>query len=60
MEFRELPPVTIITFESSTNVVTCELPGNVGGDDIRNAIYSGMLDIRCNEILKKLVYESKN
>lgn len=54
MEYRELPPVTIITFESSTNVVTYELPGNVGGDDIRNAIYSGMLDIRCNEILKKI------
>ena len=57
MEFHELSPVTIITFESSTNVVKHELPGNASADQIRNAIYFGVLDIRN---IKKLVYESKN
>lgn len=48
MEFRELHPITIITFESNANVVTHELPGNAGANEIRDAVYSGMLDIICN------------
>lgn len=48
MENREFPTITIITFEHNTNVGTYELPGNAGANEIRNAVYSGMLDIRCN------------
>ena len=48
MEIRVLLPITIITFESNANVTTHELPGNAGANAIRNAVYSGMLDIKCN------------
>ena len=48
MENCEFPTITIITFEHNTNVGTYELPGNAGANEIRNAVYSGMLDIRCN------------
>ncbi len=53
IEFCELPPIAIITFESDINVVTYELPGNAGANEIWNAIYSGLMDIRCNTRLQK-------
>lgn len=48
MRNYELPSITVITFESSSGVVIYEIPWNAGANEIRNAIYFGMLDIRCN------------
>ena len=39
---------TIITFKSHTNVITYELPWDVGAYEVLNAVYSGMIGLTFN------------